>query len=329
MKQGIIYKITDNHNGLVYIGQTTQSLKRRWRGHQSDFKCKTHHNDLLQRVYNKYGLEVFSIEIIEQCDIEKLDERERYWIKYYDSTNREKGYNFEDGGNELKKHCKETIEKMTLASRGHNNKLTEEKVTEIKKDIISGKSISEIAIKFDVTHSCIYRIKILQNWGYVSPELNEAVRKTDTSRKIKHLSKTEVSECKRRILNKEPAFSLAREYDIPYKRFYDKFKNEINISKTKTEEYKKAEQLCKNLFLKNFSVKNILKETGLTYSQYKSVIKGLEVIRHEKNVEYVGRAKNEGKTNPIIAKELNINRCTVTVYLKEYKQKYADTVLNA
>ncbi|MBR1398103.1 MAG: GIY-YIG nuclease family protein [Selenomonadaceae bacterium] len=321
MKQGIIYKITDNHNGMVYIGQTVQSLKRRWKCHRSHLQCQTHHNELLQKVYNKYGFEVLSIEIIEKCDIDKLDDRERYWINYYDSTNRDKGYNFESGGNELKKHSAETKEKMTLASRGHNNKLTVEQVTEIKKQIIAGEPISEIACKFNVGQSCIYRIKILQNWAYVSPELNEQVFNTDTSRKINRLTQSEIEECKKAILDGESAFLLAQKYGISYGRFLDIFRNEVNMSKIKSKEWQKAEELCKALFFKNLSVKDILKATGLTYTQYKRLTKGLEIIRHNKMVEYVVEAKAEGKTNPVIAKELNINRCTVTVYWKEYKQK--------
>ena len=103
MKKGTIYKITNQMNGLVYIGQTVQSLKRRWKSHKSHLQCQSHHNELLQRVYNKYGFDVFSIDILELCNIDKLDDRERYWIDYYDSTNREKGYNFESGGNDNRK----------------------------------------------------------------------------------------------------------------------------------------------------------------------------------------------------------------------------------
>ena len=40
------------------------------------------------------------------------------------------------------------------------------------------------------------------------------------------------------------------------------------------------------------------------------------------------KAKAEGKTNYELAKELNVNRCTITVYIKEYNQKYANTVIS-
>ena len=48
----------------------------------------------------KYGIENFTFEIIEECSQEQLNEREIYWISYYDSFNKEKGYNMTPGGSE-------------------------------------------------------------------------------------------------------------------------------------------------------------------------------------------------------------------------------------
>lgn len=44
----------------------------------------------------KYGLEAFVFEIVEECDIDQLNEREKYWINYYNSFNH--GYNLTNGG---------------------------------------------------------------------------------------------------------------------------------------------------------------------------------------------------------------------------------------
>ena len=237
MKKGTIYKIINNLNGFVYIGQTVQTLKRRWKKHKSDLQRKAHHNELLQKVYIKHGFTVFSVEKIEECRIEELDERERYWIQFYGSTNREKGYNFEDGGNEHKKHSQETIKKLVLTHRGHNNKLNVEQVIEIKKSIIAGKSITEIAEKNDVTSDCICKIKKLENWSYAAPELNEEVYNTDTSRKIRRLSQEEIEECKKQIINKKSAFELSQQYKIPYGRFLNMFKDELFVAKTKSKDF--------------------------------------------------------------------------------------------
>lgn len=93
MKLGYIYKITNVVNGKVYIGQTIRSLKARFCKHVHDNGCVFLHNAIM-----KYGKENFIIEEIEQDPIKNLDEREIYWIAYYNSTNREKGYNILKGG---------------------------------------------------------------------------------------------------------------------------------------------------------------------------------------------------------------------------------------
>lgn len=324
MKKGTIYKIVTKHNGFIYIGQTVQKPRRRWRGHLSKLRAHSHNNPILQNVFDKYGKADFIFEVIEECSVEEIDERERYWIAFYDSTNREKGYNLASGGSVQKKCSQETVEKMKLSARGNNSKLTPEQVTEIKKSIIAGLSFTEIAQNFGVSGGCIYRIKILQNWAYVSPELNEELRNTNTSRRVKYLNSEEIENCRRRILNGEPAVNLARQYDFSYKRFLKIFHEEIKL-KQKNEV---AIELAKKLFFENRSVKEILSKTGLTLKQYNSAVFGLESKRHEFFVKYTGQAKAEGKTSSEIAKDLNVNRCTITVYWKEYKQKYANTVIS-
>lgn len=92
-KFGKIYIITNDINDKVYIGQTTQSLNRRFNGHSCKDATNASH---IKRAINKYGKEHFKIELIEQCPVSKLNEREIYWIKYYNSF--EYGYNLTEGG---------------------------------------------------------------------------------------------------------------------------------------------------------------------------------------------------------------------------------------
>ena len=46
--------------------------------------------------FKNYGFENFSYEVLEECATEMLNERERYWIEYYDTYNN--GYNLTQGG---------------------------------------------------------------------------------------------------------------------------------------------------------------------------------------------------------------------------------------
>ncbi len=85
-----IYKVTNKINGKVYIGQSVD-IGRRWREHM------TAKDDIyFHKAIQKYGVENFEWEVIEQCKKKDLDEREIYWIEYYDSFN--KGYNCTRGG---------------------------------------------------------------------------------------------------------------------------------------------------------------------------------------------------------------------------------------
>ena len=85
-----IYKVTNKINGKVYIGQSVD-IGRRWRQHMA-----AEDDIYFHKAIQKYGVENFEWEVIEQCKKKDLDEREIYWIEYYDSYN--KGYNCTKGG---------------------------------------------------------------------------------------------------------------------------------------------------------------------------------------------------------------------------------------
>lgn len=92
-----IYKITNQINGKVYIGQSV-NIKKRWTDHIYYAKHEENKASRLYLAIRKYGLENFKFEVLEECSKELLDEREIYWIAYFDSTDRTKGYNFYRGG---------------------------------------------------------------------------------------------------------------------------------------------------------------------------------------------------------------------------------------
>ena len=96
---GFIYKITNDINSKIYVGQTVKTVEQRWKQHKNNY-TKEYFNQLtLYKAFNKYGIEHFEISEIEEIDDSKLDEREKYWISYYDSYR--KGYNSTLGGREV------------------------------------------------------------------------------------------------------------------------------------------------------------------------------------------------------------------------------------
>lgn len=89
-----IYKITNDINNKVYIGKTEQDIDKRFAEHCSDSKKERCKNRPLYRAMNKYGVEHFCIELLEKTV--NPEEREIYWIQYYDSYHH--GYNVTRGG---------------------------------------------------------------------------------------------------------------------------------------------------------------------------------------------------------------------------------------
>lgn len=83
-----IYKIT-NPVGKIYIGQSI-GISNRWKDYKSR-ECDK--QPLLNRSFKKYDVSNHIFEILEKCDVELLNERERYWQDFYDVTNKYKGLN--------------------------------------------------------------------------------------------------------------------------------------------------------------------------------------------------------------------------------------------
>lgn len=75
-----IYKITNKQNNHCYIGQS-RNIEKRWSNHIYHDKSKDEYP--LYRAFKKYGLDNFSFEILEECDLAQLNEREQYYIKLY------------------------------------------------------------------------------------------------------------------------------------------------------------------------------------------------------------------------------------------------------
>lgn len=87
-----IYKI-DFPNGKSYIGKSN-NIKRRFYEHNRQDR----ENIVCDKAIHKYFGKVKVITILEECEQLKLNEREQYWIAYYSTYNKNKGYNLTPGG---------------------------------------------------------------------------------------------------------------------------------------------------------------------------------------------------------------------------------------
>lgn len=117
-----IYKISNNINHKVYIGKTSQSIERRFREHCRDSQKDRNQSRPLYRAINKYGKDSFWVSLIEECPEENACDRERYWIKYYDSY--KNGYNATMGGDGKYRCNRESVIEM------YNNGCSQKEIVE-------------------------------------------------------------------------------------------------------------------------------------------------------------------------------------------------------
>lgn len=74
-----IYSIMNTTNKYIYIGSSV-NLKKREQVHFRQLKLNKHHSILLQRSYNKHGVDNFKFNVLEYCDKNLLLLREQYYI---------------------------------------------------------------------------------------------------------------------------------------------------------------------------------------------------------------------------------------------------------
>lgn len=181
----LIYKITNKQNNKVYIGQTTQTLERRITNYKSELKWFPDRRPII-RAMSKYGFNNFTFTVLQDNIQSKqyLDEREKYYIKYYHSLVTEQGYNVELGGNSAGKHSEETKKKISQAQLGEKNHMygktgalnaTSKKVLELTTGITyDSASLAANKLGLNFSHVCaVARGTRGSHKGYVFRYLDE------------------------------------------------------------------------------------------------------------------------------------------------------------
>jgi len=109
----------------MYIGQTTNTLEDRIKKHYFNSRCSKYKSYLFH-AFKKYGNENFKLEIIDHAESKKeLDDKEIYWIEFYNTLNHEFGYNLKTGGANGKP-CQESINKMKESAKRNRDLLSDE-----------------------------------------------------------------------------------------------------------------------------------------------------------------------------------------------------------
>lgn len=144
-----IYRITNKVNGKCYIGQSTH-IEKRWTKHRNTATNPKYHeyNYPLYRAMRKYGLQNFSFEVLEECLVKDLNEKEKYYIFLYKSQLSQSGYNQDEGGTSV-----------------IHGKLTWDIVNEIKNKIkTTNLLLTEIAEEYDLHENTIQNINSGRTW---------------------------------------------------------------------------------------------------------------------------------------------------------------------
>ena len=156
-----IYKIENKINGKIYIGQSV-NIEKRWNRHKSasqnvlDHGYETH----LYRSFRKYGIKSFDFTIIEKCSIQELNEKERYWIRQYNSFFG--GYN------------------LTLGGDSSGTEIKKEKIIGVFKDLETTDLIQkEIASKWDISEEMVQGINTGRYWK--RDDIQYPIRKPKTA----------------------------------------------------------------------------------------------------------------------------------------------------
>lgn len=161
----IIYKISNLVNNKIYIGQTIESLAKRWKRH-TWISTKNRNAMAITNAIIKYGEENFIIEEIDNAqNIDELNKKEEYYIRYYNCIS-PNGYNIKYGGDN-NKMSEETKLKISISNTGktiseetrkklsdsHKGWVPSEETRQKWRDAFSGKKPSENTIKGSIEHN--------------------------------------------------------------------------------------------------------------------------------------------------------------------------------
>lgn len=164
-----IYKITNVLNGKSYIGQSI-NIPLRWSRHKNFPLEKS--NYPLYKAFKKYGIENFAFDILEECSVENLNDREIFWIKTFNSYY--EGYN------------------QTLGGQGSSNNVIKISIEDLKiiYSLLSDSNLTqkEIAKMFSVGEDTIseintgktrvfegYEYPIRKNWHNYCPNCGKKI----------------------------------------------------------------------------------------------------------------------------------------------------------
>lgn len=293
--KGIIYKITNKVNGKSYIGQTRYTIEFRWKQHQHKKDNTYFHNAI-----HKYGIENFSIEVLEECNIEDLNSREIYYIAKYDTFNN--GYN------------------LTIGGDGNRRLLLDDSYNEIKELYLSGFSSNKIATLYKVDKASI--VKILKALG---------VKIRSNKLNINHQEFLEL------VHDYQTGYSLrelAKRYDcspIGLKDYLVRKGVDLRIKYSILNDEKSQEGLINDYLDGNLKLREVLSKYHCSFNTFTKILslhgidkkgKGTHFkLNKDKCLEAI-KMFNDGESVKHIAEHYQVDKCTIYSLFKRYHVNY-------
>ena len=283
-----IYIIRNEVNGKVYIGQTF-NIKHRWEQYESAYRKKDG-KQLIVRAMLKYGIEKFHMGALERA-VENYDEREKYWIKFFNSLV-PNGYNIAVGG-----------KGSGAGSDNPNAFFTEAEAEQIRQEIkYSTDGFGRIAKKHNCNPGLISSINT--GGAYFSLEENYPLR---FSRKKREIIKQVIYALK--YEHDKSICQISREFDIEMSVVHDI--NTGNLHFIEGEQYplrkgrvfsrlsKFVPEVIKLLQETNMPQKDIAKKFNVSVNWVSCINKGMSYTRE--GIDYPIRknyqAQNGGRKN--------------------------------
>lgn len=298
---GFIYKITNRVNGKVYIGQTRFTVEHKFKQHYKNYNIE-HRQRPLYHAFAKYGIDNFSVETIEECSIEKLNEREIYWIAYYDSFN--KGYNATLGGSGTAKYF-----------------WTDNQYEEIKSLYLSGFSIKDVGARYNVSKETIrdvlktMNVKIRKPLDFNAYELQMVIAEYKAGTPLHTLgSKYGVSLYTMKDFLRRHGVDLKDRYNIVedtsvHQNLIDDFLNGMRYKDIESKYHTDARTIKKILVMHGINLK--------AYRSLRQTVKGAFCMTDEQCLEVI-KMYNDNVPVKQIADKFEVNITTIYNLFKRY-----------
>lgn len=212
-----IYMILNTYNNKCYVGSSKNFYTRKQK-HFRLLLLNKHHSEHLQKAYNKYGKDKFTFIVLEECEIDKLLEREVYWISLKNSLNSKYGYNIAiPQRDENLKLRKETILKLQL--NAHKQFYKDNRIT--LEEFLAGKRARDLYIKTGNPNK--EKIFVFNKTTGEKEYEFESISKTasyfkTSQKRISEVCNGRKKSCIGYIFVKEKDYNPENEYKIIYKK---------------------------------------------------------------------------------------------------------------